>query len=70
MHMMINSLLELSQVTTLPEEYTSVNLDEMVNEVLYDLEVQIRKSEGVVSAEALPEIDANPVQMRQLSTKL
>jgi PAS domain S-box-containing protein len=70
MHMMINSLLELSQVTTLPEEYTSVNLDEMVNEVLYDLEVQIRKSEGVVSAEALPEIDANPVQMRQLLQNL
>ncbi len=67
---MLKALLEYSRVTTKARPFTQVSLAEAANGVLADLEVLIERSQGMVELGDLPEIEAEPVQMRQLFQNL
>lgn len=70
MSALINDLLELSRVSTKARPPVPVNLNAIVSEVLSDLEVLVEKTHGKVEVGALPTIDADPTQMRQLFQNL
>ena len=70
MESLINGLLTFSRVTTQAQPYASVDLQDITTGVLSDLEVRISDSGGRVEVGALPTIEAEPLQMRQLLQKL
>ncbi len=70
MQVLINDLLTFSRVTTKAQPFTSVNLAEVAGGVVEDLEGRIELVKGRVEVGALPAIDAEPVQMRQLLQNL
>lgn len=70
MQSLIEDLLALSRVTSNRQPFTEVNLNHVLQEVINDLEVQIKKSGGRVEAEDLPTLEANETQMRQLFQNL
>ena len=70
MQLLINDLLALSRVTIGAQPNISVDLNKVIAEVLDDLEVRIEQVKGRIETEALPVIDADPLQMRQLFQNL
>jgi PAS domain S-box-containing protein len=66
MQTLINDLLAYSRVTTRAQSVTRVNLSQIAADVLGDLEMRIEQTGGRVLIENLPEIEADPTQMRQL----
>jgi light-regulated signal transduction histidine kinase (bacteriophytochrome) len=70
MQEMLVSLLDYSRINTQGVPFVRVNLNEVVQGVLSDLEVRIAQVHAEVAVEALPEIDADPMQMRQLMQNL
>ncbi len=70
MQILIDDLLAYSQVTTAAQPFVPVNLAKVVQEVLFDLEVRIAQESALVEIGALPTIDADPTQMRQLLQNL
>ncbi|MBW3564554.1 MAG: PAS domain S-box protein [Acidobacteria bacterium] len=70
MQTLINDLLLLSRITTRAQPFLRVELQTIVEEVIRDLEVSIAELDATVSAEDLPAIDADPIQMRQLFQNL
>jgi light-regulated signal transduction histidine kinase (bacteriophytochrome) len=67
---LIRSLLRLSRVTTGAHAFDRVDLNEVLAEVLVDLEGRLVSSQGSVEQGALPIIEAEDVQMRQLFQNL
>jgi signal transduction histidine kinase len=70
MQSLISDLLGLSRVTTHMEPFVPIDLRAILAGVLADLEVHIDETGGVVEAEGLPKIEADPTQMRQLLQNL
>ena len=70
MAQLIESLLELSRVTTKGAEFAVVDLNAVLSEVLTDLEVRIQQTQGRVEVGALPTVMADRSQMRQLFQNL
>jgi PAS domain S-box-containing protein len=70
MQTLINDLLTFSRITTKAQPFTSVNLAEVAGGVVEDLEGRIELVKGRVEVGALPVIDAEPLQMRQLLQNL
>jgi PAS domain S-box-containing protein len=70
MQTLINDLLVFSRVTTQAQPFERVDLEEVARGVVHDLEVRIHQAEGEVVVGALPEVDADPLQMRQLLQNL
>lgn len=70
MQSLINDLLTYSRVTTKALPFARVNLAEIVAQVLGDLEVRIEQTGASIDVAALPEIDADATQMRQLFQNL
>jgi PAS domain S-box-containing protein len=70
MRSMINGLLQLSRLEIHAQPFQPVDLGQIADDVIADLEIQIRQSEGVVEVDELPLIDADPQQMRQLFQNL
>jgi len=70
MRSLLDSLLDYSRVTTRTEPFTKVNLTTIVHEVLSGLEVTFRETREKVEVEDLPEVTADPIQMRQLFQNL
>jgi PAS domain S-box-containing protein len=70
MRRLIDDLLTFSRVTTQPRSFTRTNLCDIVEEVVNDLSERIEQAEGTVKVGELPEIDADPTQMRQLFQNL
>jgi signal transduction histidine kinase len=70
MQNLIQDLLLFSRVTTQPHPFEKVPLAKVIREVLSDLEVRLQQTGGFVHMEALPTLDADPVQMRQLFQNL
>jgi PAS domain S-box-containing protein len=67
---MVDGLLQLSRVTTQGKPFVQVSLSQVIEDVLYDLENQIRRTGGRVNVENLPAIDGDPLQLRQLMQNL
>lgn len=70
MQTMINDLLAYSRVTTQAHAFKQVDLNQVTTEVLADLETRIMETNGRIEVETLPEIQAEPTQMRQLMQNL
>jgi len=70
MQRLIEDLLTFSRVSTRGQPFLRVNLTTIAQEVLSDLEIKIEQSGAKVSIEGLSELDADPVQMRQLLQNL
>lgn len=70
MQTLINDLLAFSRITTKAQPYVRVNLQSVLQEVLADLEVHLQQTQAQVEVGSLPEIDADPLQMRQLLQNL
>ena len=70
MQTLIQDLLKLSRVTSRAQPFERCDLDQIVREVISDLEVVIEQKNATIDLGALPIIDADPVQMRQLFQNL
>jgi len=70
MQTLINDLLAFSRVTTRARPFEPVDLGQVLREVLGDLEARIEQTGAVVSVEPLPVLEADALQMRQLSLNL
>lgn len=70
MSTLIEDLLIFSRVTSRGHEFSSVDLVQIVRDVLSDLELAIEESGATVEVAPLPTIDADPTQMRQLFQNL
>jgi PAS domain S-box-containing protein len=67
---MIDDLLSYSRVSTKAQPYAQIDLNQVAQEVLEDLELRVRETSGRVTLESLPNLDADPLQMRQLLQNL
>jgi signal transduction histidine kinase len=70
MQTLITDLLSFSRVTTKAQPFTPVDLDKVLREVLYDLEIRLEQTKGRVDAGNLGTVAADPLQMRQLFQNL
>jgi light-regulated signal transduction histidine kinase (bacteriophytochrome) len=67
---MVEGLLQLSRITTQGKPFIPVDLSQVTAEVLHDLESQIQRTSGKVNVEALPTIEGDALQLRQLMQNL
>ena len=70
MKVLIDGLLQFSQVTRNSTPFQEIHLNEVISEVLSDLEVQIERTKGRVEVDTLPNIEGEKFQMRQLFQNL
>ncbi len=70
MQVLINDLLTFSRVTTKALPFSVVDLNVIAREVLIDLETLIHTTQGTVTLDELPIIEADPLQMRQMLQNL
>ncbi len=70
MQILINDLLAFSRVTTKGQPFVPVDLQQIAAEVVHDLEVRTHEAGAEMIIGALPVIDADPLQMRQLLQNL
>ncbi|MCX8158009.1 MAG: PAS domain-containing protein [Verrucomicrobiae bacterium] len=70
MQMLIEALLAYSRITTKAKPFAQVKLSEIAREVLGDLEIRIEQTNARIQVGELPEIQADPMQMRQLLQNL
>jgi len=70
MSRLIDDLLSYSRVTTHAKPFSRVNLVATVEDVVDDLELRVQKVGGRVEVGELPDVDGDPVQMRQLFQNL
>ncbi len=70
MQTLINDLLTFSRVISTTQPFVPVDLAVVTKEVLTDLEVRIEQTKAKVDVGALPTIEADPLQMRQLLQNL
>lgn len=70
MQVLIHDLLLFSRVTTQAQPLQTVSLQNVIVGVLSDLEVHIEEVQAQVQVGALPTIDADPTQIRQLFQNL
>ena len=70
MQVLINDLLSFSRVTTKAQPFVPVDLGQIARDVAHDLELRAHEAGGEVIIGALPTIDADPLQMRQLLQNL
>jgi len=70
MQSLLKGLLEYSRVTTKTDPFVEVELAKIVDEVLSDLEIRIKRTGAEVRVLELPVVKADPTQMRQLLQNL
>ena len=70
MSQLIKDLLAYSQLTIKPSAFKSVDLKELIQQVLSDLETAITEKNGTVSVSKLPAIKGDELQLRQLFQNL
>ncbi|MEX1034280.1 MAG: CHASE3 domain-containing protein [Cellvibrionaceae bacterium] len=70
MSLLINDLLEFSRVSTRAGEFETISLQAALADVLDNLSEVITGKNATVTAEPLPDIEADPTQMRQLLQNL
>jgi len=67
---LINDLLMFSRLTTKEQRFSPVQLGKVMTAVLSDLEVRIEENDAKIEYDPLPQIEADPVHMRQLFQNL
>jgi signal transduction histidine kinase len=70
MQLLINDLLRFSRNTTTHEDFSLLNLNELISEVITDMEIGIERNEAHVKINDLPKVWGIPSQMRQLFQNL
>lgn len=70
MQTLINDLLTFSRVISASQPFVPVDLNAVIKDVLGDLEVRIEQTRAIVEVGPLPEVQADPLQMRQLFQNL
>jgi PAS domain S-box-containing protein len=70
MQNLINDLLSYSRVTSKANPFVKTNLNRVLTDVLGDLGERFKMTGGRAEVQELPEIEADPVQMRQLLQNL
>jgi signal transduction histidine kinase len=70
MQLLINDLLSLAQVTSQAKPFVPVDLAHVAREVVSDLESRLKSTGGHVEIHALPRVEGDPTQMRQLLQNL
>ena len=70
MSQFIDDLLNYSRVTTKPQSFEPINLNEIIESVMSDLEISILKKLARVNVEKLPVIEADQSQIYQLFLNL
>ncbi|MBU1707074.1 HAMP domain-containing protein [bacterium] len=70
MQALLNDLLTYSRVATKAKLYTPVEMDDVAREVISDLELMISRTGGQVNVEHLLQVEADPIQIRQLLQNL
>lgn len=70
MRLLINDLLTYSRVTSEAKPFVEIDMNEQIGYVLSDLSVRIEELDGVVTHDPLPNIEADPVQIRQVLQNL
>jgi signal transduction histidine kinase len=70
MQRLIEDLLKFSRVATHGRPFVAVDLSQIAGEVLEDLEAQVESAGAVIRVGALPTIEADSLQMRQLMQNL
>ena len=70
MKLLVNDLLKYSRNTQSTEDFECVDLNTLLNDVLSDLELEIKKTKAAIRVKPLPELIALPTQIRQLFQNL
>lgn len=70
MQALIRDLLAYSRITSRGQPFQRLSLEQLLDEVLQDLETTLESSGAQVEREALPELDGDPTQLRQLLQNL
>jgi light-regulated signal transduction histidine kinase (bacteriophytochrome) len=70
MQLLINDLLRFSRETTSNEDFTDVDLNDLIHDVMADMEIDIEKTGALINISELPTVWAIPSQMRQLFQNL
>ena len=70
MQQLIQDLLRLSRISTRPEPFVAVDLNKVADEVFHLFEHHLNAIEGIIEISALPRIEADESQMRQLFQNL
>ncbi len=70
MRTLIQDLLTFSRIRSKGQEFTQIDLNEIVRGVVSDLEVRLEQSNGRVEVDTLPTVLADPLQMRQVFQNL
>ncbi|MFL5810431.1 MAG: ATP-binding protein, partial [Flavisolibacter sp.] len=70
MQSLINDLLRFSRQTSTNEDFTNIQLNDLLRDVLNDIEIDIEKSNAQIQIDSLPVVSAIPSQMRQLFQNL
>ena len=70
MSQLLNSLLEYSRVTTHTSPFERIELGKVLDDVIFDIELAIKKSGATIEFDPLPAIKADAEQMRQLFQNL
>lgn len=70
MQTLIKDLLTFSRVTSKAQPFVHVDMNKVVQEVISDLEVLIEKLKATIRLGILQDIEADPLQMRQLFQNL
>ena len=70
MSQLIKEVLEYSKLTHASRNYVTANLDTILKDVLNDLDLLVSEKDAVIHYEALPVIEAIPLQMNQLFSNI
>jgi two-component system, LuxR family, sensor kinase FixL len=70
MQRLIRDLLEFSRVSTRALPFERIKLTEILQDVLADIDLAIKDARGRIELGELPELEADPTQMRQLFQNL
>jgi signal transduction histidine kinase len=70
MQSLINDLLRFSRETSTNEDFTFINLNQLLGDVLADMEIDIEKSAAQVQVDHLPQVWGIPSQLRQVFQNL
>ncbi len=70
MQVLVNDLLTFARVASQAKPFEGVDLNRIVREVLSDLETRVKTTGGRVEIGALPQLESDPLQIRQLLQNL